>query len=193
MFMTIALVFWGVGSLVSLVSSVMMLVAGFSTGVGWGLAMLFLPGIPQLIYLFKHWETAKRPFQVGILGVLFTLCGGLFAHYAVKYHEVDSIPRSLLEHLPENAEVTQQAWALLYGTNAPAGSGPDGSAGADDASIGNDVEDMVGKEISYVIEKLGHPRAKLKTGEFTIMQYPEIEIEAGPDGIVRRQFRRGGE
>ncbi len=76
----IAFVFILIGFVVSLIGSVMFLIAAFREGALWGLAVLFLPLAP-LIFLVSYWDQAKKGFliQLGGAGLLllgaFTLGG----------------------------------------------------------------------------------------------------------------------
>src|SRR5581483_3733861 len=62
-------------SLIYLATLVWLLVRAFKTGVGWGLAVLFIP-FAFLVYARKHWDEAKKPFLAHLaaavcLGILF--------------------------------------------------------------------------------------------------------------------------
>lgn len=52
----------------------MLVVAAFRIGALWGLGCLFLPFV-SLFFLMMHWDVAKKPFGVQLLGgVLVMLC-----------------------------------------------------------------------------------------------------------------------
>jgi len=44
------------------------LVAAFRESIWWGLGCLFIP-IVQLIFLIMHWQAAKKPFFLQLLGI----------------------------------------------------------------------------------------------------------------------------
>jgi len=60
----------GIG--LSVVGGLWLLITAFQESVGWGVACLLLP-IVGLIFVFLHWEDAKKPFLVGLAGNLLLL------------------------------------------------------------------------------------------------------------------------
>ncbi len=62
------------GSILGLVSSILLLVAGFRVSVGWGIALLFIPGLAALLFLVLHWPEARAAFLAGLAA--FVLVGG---------------------------------------------------------------------------------------------------------------------
>ena len=57
------------GLAVVLLGLLWLIVRAFRTKIWWGLAVLFLPGA-VLVYLVKHWDRARRPFVVVLVGGL---------------------------------------------------------------------------------------------------------------------------
>ncbi|MDF7800623.1 hypothetical protein P4C99_14190 [Pontiellaceae bacterium B1224] len=57
----------GLGFLISTVGSIWYIVACFQESIWWGLGALFVP-LVELIFLFVHWERAKKPFLISLLG-----------------------------------------------------------------------------------------------------------------------------
>jgi len=55
------------GLIILLIGSISYLVAAFRAGILWGLGCLFLPPV-SLIFLFVHWQDAKKPFLTQLLG-----------------------------------------------------------------------------------------------------------------------------
>jgi hypothetical protein len=55
------------GLIILLIGSITYLIAAFRAGILWGLGCLFLPPV-SLIFLFAHWQTAKKPFLTQLLG-----------------------------------------------------------------------------------------------------------------------------
>lgn len=63
----------GVGALVVIVGSILLLVAAFRVSLGWGLASLLVP-FAGLVFIPVHWAEARRGFLVSLVGTL--LLGG---------------------------------------------------------------------------------------------------------------------
>lgn len=57
-----------------LVGNIWMLVRAFTESILWGLAVLFLP-IVGLFFLVMHWDKAKHPFLVNLLGIAMLFIG----------------------------------------------------------------------------------------------------------------------
>lgn len=73
----------------SIVASIMMLVASFSTGIFWGLGVLFVPFV-SLLFVICHWSKAKKAFILALTAAAIAFCGVLmisFAQYAGKKQE----------------------------------------------------------------------------------------------------------
>lgn len=62
----------GLGIMV--VGNVWMLVRGFTESIAWGLGMLLLPFV-GLFFLVMHWDKAKHPFLVNIVGIVIMFIG----------------------------------------------------------------------------------------------------------------------
>ncbi|MBC8026746.1 MAG: hypothetical protein H7Y89_12190 [Steroidobacteraceae bacterium] len=60
------------GCLISIVTGIWFLVVAFKTSVWWGLGCLILPFV-SLIFLFMHWEAAKKPFLWSLLGFVMII------------------------------------------------------------------------------------------------------------------------
>jgi len=74
--MGIVLLVLGIGCCV--VGGIWLLITAFQESVGWGVACLLLP-IVGLIFVFLHWEDAKKPFLISVAGNLL-----LIAAHAMK-------------------------------------------------------------------------------------------------------------
>jgi hypothetical protein len=74
--MVIALLVLGIA--LSVIGGIWLLITAFQESVGWGVACLLLP-IVGLIFVFLHWEEAKKPFLIGLGGNLL-----LIAAHAMK-------------------------------------------------------------------------------------------------------------
>ncbi|MBP7148783.1 MAG: hypothetical protein KBD01_14710 [Acidobacteria bacterium] len=62
--------------IVSLISSIMMLVAAFRVSVAWGLLVLFVP-FAALVFVIMYWQNAKRAFLYGLAGSTLGVAGFL--------------------------------------------------------------------------------------------------------------------
>ena len=65
----VALVLMIVGLVVAAIGGIMLLVAAFKTSVLWGLGSLFVP-LVSLIFVFMHWNVAKKGFLINIVGLV---------------------------------------------------------------------------------------------------------------------------
>lgn len=65
----------GLGWLISAVGGVWLLVAAFRTSLLWGFLTLFVP-LAGIVFVFAHWDEAKRPFLVSLAGIA-VLCSPL--------------------------------------------------------------------------------------------------------------------
>jgi drug/metabolite transporter (DMT)-like permease len=82
-----------VGLVLSAVGGIWFLVASFKVSIWWGLACLFLAPA-QLVFLFKHWKEARKPFAVGILAMGIIL---------VAVYLMVEDPLQFLQHLQQSA------------------------------------------------------------------------------------------
>lgn len=57
-----------VGYILLIVSSIWLIVAGFSVSPLWGIALLLFNGIAGLAFLILHWDRARSPMFMGIIG-----------------------------------------------------------------------------------------------------------------------------
>jgi hypothetical protein len=60
------------GVLASIVGGIMMLIAAFRVSAVWGVCVLFVP-FAALVFLFKHWQEAKRSFVISLAGTAMIL------------------------------------------------------------------------------------------------------------------------
>lgn len=58
-----------IGFMINFIAGIWLLVAAFQESLWWGFGCLFLPFV-QLIFLFAHWDRAKSPFLLGLVGSL---------------------------------------------------------------------------------------------------------------------------
>ena len=72
----IALVY--LGGLIALVAGIWLLVVAFKTSVWWGLGSLLI-GPVALVFVIMHWQVAKKPFLIQLVGVAICAIGILMA------------------------------------------------------------------------------------------------------------------
>ena len=70
----LGLVLTGLGFLLVIVSAIQLVIAAFKQSVLWGLGYLFLP-IVWFIFLFMHWDKARKPFFLQLFGVVLVVVG----------------------------------------------------------------------------------------------------------------------
>lgn len=58
-----------------LIGGIGTLIAAFSTSVWWGLGCLLISPV-SLVFLILHWDVAKNPFFLQVIGVVVMLLGG---------------------------------------------------------------------------------------------------------------------
>jgi hypothetical protein len=75
--LALALVLIGIGLIVCFVSGIWSLVVAFQRHVLWGLAYLLVP-FASLVFLFVAWAEAKKPFLIGLVGLLIATIGVFF-------------------------------------------------------------------------------------------------------------------
>jgi hypothetical protein len=64
----------GIGLLICLVAGIWSLVVAFQRHVLWGLAVLLVP-FAHFVFLFVAWAEAKKPFLIGLVGMLVAAAG----------------------------------------------------------------------------------------------------------------------
>jgi len=57
------------GLLISGVGALWLICVAFQESVAWGLGVLFVP-FANIVFLFRHWDVAKKPFLISLLGGL---------------------------------------------------------------------------------------------------------------------------
>ena len=60
------------GGILSIVGGIWLLVVAFQTSVWWGLGSLLLPFV-SLIFVIMHWQVAKKPFLISVVGTVLLL------------------------------------------------------------------------------------------------------------------------
>lgn len=74
----VGLILLFVGLVISLVGGIMLLIKAFQTSVLWGLGSIFVPFV-SLIFVITHWDIAKRPFLISLVGAVILIIGSALA------------------------------------------------------------------------------------------------------------------
>lgn len=156
-----------VGFMISLVGSILFLVAAFRQSVPWGLAVLLLP-FAALVFLFMHWSQAKRAFMVQLLGTLIGILVFILGGRSVVASVKSSIP------LPQGPDQLGASFESLTQSAASTWKG--------DPPATNPASTYVGKTLKEVVDILGEPTASLAADGIVTYFYPKLELVA-EDGI----------
>jgi hypothetical protein len=71
----IGMVVMFVGVAIAVIGGIWLLVVAFQESVGWGIACLLIPFV-SLVFVIMHWDKAKKPFLVNLLGAAIIIVGG---------------------------------------------------------------------------------------------------------------------
>jgi len=170
------------GCIMCMIGGIMLLVAAFRTGVGWGLAVLFLP-VANMVFLFVHWTEAKNAFLVQVLGLLL-----FFSGFGVSFATGASTMQSAWKSIPLEPIASSGGRVSLSDMQA-----------AFDQFEEGDEEDVVDTEGAYVgltlkeVKKmLGRPKGQLKVGKKVLLVYPDVELLSTDGETITRQGDRTG-
>jgi hypothetical protein len=72
----VAMLIMGVGWLIAVIGSIMVLIEAFKTSILWGIGSLLI-GIVGLVFVIMHWDVAKRGFLISLAGVGVAIVGGV--------------------------------------------------------------------------------------------------------------------
>lgn len=61
-----------IGLLLSIIGGIWLLVVAFKTSILWGLGTFFIPFV-GLVFVFMHWQVAKKPFLLSLLAVVLLI------------------------------------------------------------------------------------------------------------------------
>jgi uncharacterized membrane protein len=70
----LAFLLLGIGLILALIYGIILMVKAFQASVWWGLGYLFVPFV-ALIFVFTHWEVAKKPFLMNLLAIALMIAG----------------------------------------------------------------------------------------------------------------------
>ncbi len=62
------------GILIAIVGGIWFLVVAFQESILWGLGCIFVPFV-SLVFLVMHWQVAKKPFLIQMLGTALMIVG----------------------------------------------------------------------------------------------------------------------
>ncbi len=68
------LVLAGIGLVAMIIGGVGLLIVGFRESALWGIGMLLIP-LVSLFFVISHWEEAKKPFLIQMVGCLLMFGG----------------------------------------------------------------------------------------------------------------------
>ena len=68
-----------IGLAVFIIGGLGLLIAAFKESILWGLGCLLLAPI-SLVFLILHWDKAKNPFLLQLVGVAIIFLGSMFKH-----------------------------------------------------------------------------------------------------------------
>ena len=68
-----------IGIIGIVVGGIGMLLAGFRESAIWGIAMMVVP-LVSLIFVVSHWEDAKKPFLIQVVGWMLAVVGAGLRH-----------------------------------------------------------------------------------------------------------------
>lgn len=179
----------GLAAVIQMIAGIWFLVAAFMVSVGWGLAVLFLPGA-GLIILFTHWEEVKNPFLMQLTSVI--LMATAFVLLTREMSVARNDPAALMNAGRELLETVGVEW--------PTAPGDDGEAGGSafepvDAIPADDVRVFVGRPILDVIAVYGYPARSLTVKGQKTLFYEGWEFVSS-DGVTisqQQQVEQGDE
>lgn len=79
---TIGIILIIIGSIISLVYGIILLIRAFQAGILWGLGYILIPFF-AFVFVIVHWEDAKSPFLKGLLAIPFFVVGTLLVPQTV--------------------------------------------------------------------------------------------------------------
>jgi hypothetical protein len=168
-------VLYGAGGLLLTIGQIWLLVRAFQVGLGWGLAVFFLP-LANLVFTVKHWAFAKRPFLTGLVGVVLILVGLAVTMIAAARSVAAPIPSARAQRAERRAQARQ--------TTAPKSNREQmadllADAGIDPAN----PRTFQGRTLEQMTDALGKPSATMKAGATTTYIFNNcFEVESADGG-----------
>lgn len=179
-----------VGSLVTLVGSIMFLVVAFRQSVLWGLAVLFLP-FANIVFLIKYWYEAKKAFLIQLAGIGVSISGTIIGAM-VGVRTITSKMKSGAIPMQHKFSFEQPSKGKIKTIikKSPARRSYSHSTRKSKKTAkkligeqGGIENNFVGMRIEDATRILGKPMAVLKTSGKAIYRYQDIELTS-EDGIT---------
>lgn len=185
--MVLILVLLAIGALLSFVANIWLLVQAFRVSLLWGLAYLFLP-FAGLVFLVVHWQEARRPFLVGLAGMLVMGAGVAYAMTKGRA----TAQEILGQYVEQMALLPGPDGAEPLGPESDGPAGEAGPAAPRDEPAGIDPLDpatYAGHTIDELRVALGEPKGILEAKGKILLLYDGVEVESD-DGRVVSSARR---
>lgn len=165
------LICMAVGFLLSLIGSIMFLVAAFRVSVLWGLAVLFLSPFANIIFLTKYWYEAKQAFLLQLFGMLMVFA----AIFSGMGQGMQGVRTKVLEHAPASiqAELVEKEEEAILRPPESVLRKPDERS----------REDYTGLTLLEVRNRLGTPPASMEANGVVTYYYPGMEL-VSKDGVT---------
>ena len=187
---------YALGIISSFVGGIMLFIAAFRTGIGWGLSVLFLPFAP-LIYIIMHWSEAWPAMKVQLLAflmlviavVLFVVGAGKGGGTAVTGQL-----SGLQAQLEEQMEVVSNEDAVDERETATTTTTTNGTGIVSDAWVEPQSEwsetNLVGATYWDVVGILGTPRGTMKDHKGqTVYYYEKWELISADGKVISEQHK----
>lgn len=172
------------GFVAYLIGHVWLLVQAFQESVGWGISLLLMPVLADVLFAIDHWVVAKRPFILGMigLGLIGLSYGGksLLAGY-IEGHEPAAVsPAAVATNAPPSGlEANVATNAVVPVTDRERVAGMLQEAGIDVAN----PRTFQGRTIKDMTAALGPPNATMKVGgETTFIFHNCFEVVSSDGG-----------
>jgi hypothetical protein len=160
------------GWLVAFIGGILFVIAAFRTSIPWGLAVLFIP-FAGLVFLFKYWPMAKRPFSIQLLGLALMLVGMLGGlRQGAAMGADDPLMGALMRMARQQAEGPSET--IRFETISPLqAAAPDEEPGpildvtgdtGTEALTADNPRALVGRSLDEVRALLGRPRGEMRRG-----------------------------
>ena len=168
--------------LLMFIGSIMVLVAAFREGVGWGVAVLFLSPIAPLLFVIMHWEEGRKGFFCQMVGIV--LCGVAFG----------AVLATGLESTMADFEKAKR-WAPIerVGLGADSGNASEAEPARKPGPTIEDKDRIVGRPLNEIKDELGPPLGTMKTGGRTILCYDGMDIVSADGETATSVVERGRE
>jgi len=170
------------GSLASFAGAVMLIMAAFRAGTGWGLAVFFLP-FANVVFTVARWEHAKKAFLVQLAGLAVCAAGiaGILATGT-------RLPRDPAQGTDQTAA---DAFAgRIQSTFKSARTVIEDAVAAQPPVKEAGVEKYIGRPLKEVRAELGRPKGEMRFGTRTAWMFEEFTIMSEDGATVQSVILR---